>query len=190
MNSNASANAEQTASSEAKAAGAADNFDIEIEDNGHEYDPNQPLKDFNETYPNEDPIPALKKSTNGKEAVSSEDKEMKILALRKKLAQNGYAQRSVLMGERIQTHYVSPMSTENEMSVEDILSEIPEDDLQEVAIVQGRIFMPVNFVQRWILPTLRVRKALSVLKGESFPGGTETAMLYSIFDQSIIDFGR
>jgi hypothetical protein len=78
------------------------------------------------------------------------------------------------------------------MSVEDILSEIPEDDLlvQEVAIVQGRIFMPVNFVQKWILPTLRVRKALSAVKDGSLPGGIETAMLYSIFDQSIIDFGR
>jgi hypothetical protein len=92
MNSNASANAGQTASSEAKAAGAADNFDIEIEGDRYEDDPN--LKDYNEEYPDdEDNVPVLRKRTNGKEAVTSEDKEMKILALREKLAQNGYALR-------------------------------------------------------------------------------------------------
>ncbi len=115
---------------------------------------------------------------------------MKILALRENLAQNGYALRSVLMNEHIQAHYVSPMSTEEEMSVEDILSEIPENDLQEVGIVQGRIFMSSPFVRKWILPTLRVQKALSAVKDGSLPGGIETAMLYSTFDQSIIDFDR
>jgi len=59
-----------------------------------------------------------------------------------------------------------------------------------VAIVQDRIYMPVNFVQKWILPTLRVRKALDAVKDGTLPGGIETALLYSIFDQSIIDFGR
>jgi hypothetical protein len=85
------------------------------------------------------------------------------------------------MDEHIHAHYVSPMATEDEMSVEDILSEIPDEYLlQEVGIVQGRIFMPLPFVQKWILSTLRVRKALSVLKDESLPGGIETDMLYSI----------
>ena len=57
-----------------------------------EYNPESPLKDYNDEYPDEeDPIPALKKSTNGKEAIISEDKEIKKLALREKLAQNGFA---------------------------------------------------------------------------------------------------
>jgi hypothetical protein len=96
----------------------------------------------------------------------------------------------MLMNEQIPAHYVSPMSTEDEMSVEDILAEIPEEDLQGVAIVQGHTYMPLPFARKYILPTLRVRKALSVVKDESLPGGIETAMqlLYSIFDQSIIDF--
>ncbi len=50
--------------------------------------------------------------------------------------------------------------------------------------------MSLPFVRKWILPTLRVQKALSVVKDDSLPGGIKTAMLYSIFDQSIIDFGR
>ncbi len=72
------------------------------------------------------------------------------------------------------------MSTEDEMSVEDMLAEIPEEDLQSVAIVQGHIYMPLPFVRKYILPTLRVHKALSSVKDESLPGGIETAMLYSI----------
>jgi hypothetical protein len=80
------------------------------------------------------------------------------------------------------------MSTEVEMSVEDMLAEIPEEDLKSVAIVQGHIYMPLPFAQRYILPTLRVHKALSSVKDGSLPGGIETAMLYSSFDQSIIDF--
>jgi hypothetical protein len=186
---NASANAGQTTSTEANAASAAQVPDMELDDDydGHDYDPNVPLRDYNEG-DDEDPVPTLKKSTNGKEAVTSEDKEIKKLALREKLAQNGFALRTMLMDEQIPAHYVSPMSTEDEMSVEDILAEIPEEDLQGVAIVQGHIYMPLPFARKYILPTLRVRKALYVIKDESLPGGIETAMLYSIFDQLIIDF--
>jgi hypothetical protein len=74
------------------------------------------------------------------------------------------------------------------MSVEDMPTEIPEEDLQSVAIVQGYIYMPLPFARKYILSTLRVHKALSAVKDGRLPGGIETAMLYSIFDQSIIDF--
>ena len=71
------------------------------------------------------------------------------------------------------------------MSPEDTLSEIPKEDLHEVGMVQRRIFMPASFVQKWIIPTIRARNAL---KDQVFmPGGHETAMLFSIFDQSILD---
>jgi hypothetical protein len=101
----AGTNAGQKASSEAEAPGAADYLDMELEDPDydHEYDPDTPLKDYNEDYPDDDLIPALKKSTNGKEAVSSDDKEIKKLALREKLAQNGFALRTMLMDARIPT---------------------------------------------------------------------------------------
>ena len=181
-----SMDAEQMVSSETEAAVAANNLDIEI-DRSHEtevYKPDSPLTDYNE----DDPIPALKKSNNGKEPVFPNDREIKKLALREKLAQNGFALRTMLMDEQIPAHYVSPMSTEDEMSVEDMLLEIPEEDLQSVAIVQGRMYMPLPFARKYILPTLRVHKALSAVKDGNLPGGIDTAILYSIFDQSIIDF--
>ncbi len=179
----------QLASREAQAAGAANNLDMELENvsSNEEYNPESSLADYNE----DDPIPALRKSTSGKEAVFPDDRENKKLALREKLAKNGFALRTMLMDEQIQAHYVSPMSTEDEMSIEDMLaeiSEIPEGDLQSVAIVQGHIYMPLPFARKYTLPTLRVHKALSSVKDGSLPGGIDTAMLYSIFDQSIIDF--
>jgi hypothetical protein len=124
----ASMEAGQTVSSEAKAAEAVNNLDMELESSpsNEEYNPDSPLRDYNENHPDEeDPTPALKKRTNGKEAEPSEDKEIKKLALREKLAQNGFALRTMLMDEQIQAHYVSPMSTEDEMSVEDMLAKIP-----------------------------------------------------------------
>ena len=80
----AGTNAGQMASSEAKAAGAADFVNMEVEDSndGYEYNSESPLTDYNE----DDPIPALKKSNNGKEAVFPRDRETKKLALREKLA--------------------------------------------------------------------------------------------------------
>jgi hypothetical protein len=72
------------------------------------------------------------------------------------------------------------------MSPEDILSEIPKEDLHEVGMVQRRMFMPASFVQKWIIPTIRARNALNG-QGTQLPRGNETAMLFSIFDQSILD---
>ncbi len=131
-----SMDAEQMPSSEAKAAGAANNLDMEVEDfssggTGREYDPNKELEDYNEYDPNsEDPVPALKKRTNGQEAAYPNDKETKKTALREKLAQNGFALRTILMNEQIPAHYVSPMLTEDEVSVEDILLEMSNEELQ------------------------------------------------------------
>ena len=75
----------QTVSSEAKAAVAASNLDMEIENSssgGTGYE-NEPLVDYNEQDPNgEDPVPALKRRANGQEAVSPNDRETKKIALR------------------------------------------------------------------------------------------------------------
>ncbi len=86
----------------------------------------------------------------------------------------------------MKAHFTSPFSKENTMYPEDILSELPKEELHEVGGVQNRIFMPASFVQKWIIPTIRARNALNG-HGTPLPGGFETAMLFSIFDQSILD---
>ncbi len=158
--------AEQTVSNETKAAVTAENLDMEIEElssgeMGREQDPDKIFVDYNEKdSSNENPRPALKRRANGQEAVSPNDSETKRIALREKLAQNGYALRTVLMDEQLPTHYVSPMLTEDEMSIEDILLEMSYAEIQSVAIMQGHIYMPLSFARKYILPSLRVHKAL------------------------------
>ncbi len=105
------------------------------------------------------------------------------------LANNGFALRSILRSEKVKGHFTSPFSKENEMSPEDILSELPKEELHEVGVVQQRIYMPASFVQKWLIPTIRARNALQG-HGTKLPGGYETAMLFSIFDQSILDLTK
>ena len=97
--------------------------------------------------------------------------------------------RNILRSEQVKSHFTSPFSKENEMSLEDILSEIPKEDLHEVGMVQKRIYMPASFVQKWVIPTIRARNALQD-HGTRLPGGYETAMLFSIFDQSILNLTK
>ncbi len=50
--------------------------------------------------------------------------------------------------------------------------------------------MPASFAQKYILPTVKVRKALKLHADNNLPGGVETAMLFAIFDQSVMDLNR
>jgi hypothetical protein len=109
-----------------------------------------------------------------------------LVALKEMLTKHGHTLRDILRSEKVKAHYVSPFSEENTMSIEDILQEIPKEDLHEVGTVRDRIFMPASFVQKWLIPTIRVRSALKDDDNET-PGGIETAMLFSIFNQSILD---
>ncbi len=86
-------------------------------------------------------------------------------------------------------YFTSPLAMQ-EMSAEDILLEIPTEDTCHCGTIQDRVYMPVSFMQKWVLPTIKVRKALQLLEDKALPGGIETAMLYSIYDQSVMDLTR
>ena len=109
--------------------------------------------------------------------------------VRKRIADNGFALRKTLMGETIKGYYPSPLSME-EMSIADLLSEIPDEDLLFVSSIKDRIYMPAEFFQKWVRPTIRVQKALKQSQDQELPGGMEAAMLASIFDQSVMDFTK
>jgi hypothetical protein len=76
------------------------------------------------------------------------------------------------------------------MSAEDILSEIPIEELHSVGVVKGLLIMPPSFVQKHILPTIRVRDALTRSGIGEVPGGIETAILFSLFNQSVMDWNK
>ena len=159
--------ADQTASVEANAANVAEDVDSSEEDS---------LVDYSEEEQIQAEITRLE----------AEQKLAQQKALKEMLANNGFAYRNILRSEKVKQHFTSPFSKENAMSPEDILLEIPKEDLHEVGLVQRRMYMPASFVQKWIIPTIRARNALNG-QGTQLPGGYETAMLFSIFDQSILD---
>ena len=167
--------ADQTASTEANAASAANNDDKEVVMTGEEDEDTSEvdsLIDFND-----------------EEAVEAAEKAAAQKALKEMLTNNGFTLRNILRSEKVKGHYISPFSKEDEMFIEDILSEIPKEDLHEVGMVQRRIYMPASFVQKWVIPTIRARNALKE-HGTRMPGGIETAMLFSIFDQSILNLTK
>jgi hypothetical protein len=87
------------------------------------------------------------------------ERRMARLALRDQISENGFALRRKLKNESNKGYFPSPLEME-EMSVEDIMTEIPVEDLRYVGSVKDRIYMPALFFQKWVLPTIRVRKAL------------------------------
>ncbi len=113
-------------------------------------------------------------------------REIRRETFRKRLASNGSALRKTLMGKTIKGLYPSPLRLE-EMSIADIMSEIPDEDLPHVGTIQDRVYMTADFFRKWALPTIRVQKALKQSQDQGLPGGMEAAMLASIFDQSVID---
>jgi hypothetical protein len=117
----------------------------------------------------------------------SRQREIRRETLRKRLASNGLALRKTLTGENVKGLYPSPLRME-EMSIVDIMSKIPDEDLPHVGPIQDRVYMTADFFRKWVRPTIRVQKALKQSQDQGLPGGMEAAMLASIFDQSVMNF--
>jgi hypothetical protein len=159
---------DQKALSEADAARAANNDGKEIvmeDEDSSEND--EELIDYNE-----------------QEEIEAARKAAELVALKEMLTSNGHTLREILRSEKVKAYYVSPFSEEDAMSIEDILQEVPKEDLHEVGTVRDRIFVPASFVQKWIIPTIRARNVLKDY-GTKMPGGIENA----VFDFRPIDLG-
>jgi hypothetical protein len=161
--------ADQTVSTEVNAASVANDDDKEVDMDGEE----------DEDTSEADSLLGF----NDEIAVEAAEKAAAKKALKEMLTNNGFR------SEKVKGHYISPFSKEDEMSLEDILLEIPKEDLHEVGMVQRRVYMPAHFVQKWVIPTIRARNALKI-PGARLPGGIEAAMLFSIFDQSVLDITK
>jgi hypothetical protein len=64
--------------------------------------------------------------------------------LREMFASQGKAYRTLLKSEKVKDLFTSTMTVE--MSAEDILSEIPNEELHNVGVVKGLLIMPPGFV--------------------------------------------
>jgi hypothetical protein len=68
-------------------------------------------------------------------------------SLQEQIAATGQGMRRMLVSEPIKSYFASPLAME-EMSIEDIMREIPPEDLQYVGSVKDRVYMSVSFVQK------------------------------------------
>jgi hypothetical protein len=118
---------DHTALTEADAASAANNDGKEIAKNGEEDD---------DSSENDEELMAYNEQNEMEAAI----KATELVALKEMLTTNGRTLREILRSEKVKTHYVSPFSAEDAMSIEDILGEIPKEDLHEVGTVQRRIY--------------------------------------------------
>ncbi len=84
------------------------------------------------------------------EEEQAREREAKRESLREQIAATGQGMRRMLVNEPIRSYFASPLAME-EMSIEDIMREIPSEDLQYVGSVKDRVYMPVSFVQKWVL---------------------------------------
>ncbi len=126
---------------------------------------------------------------NDIEEEQAREREAKRKLLREQIAATGQGMRRMLVSEPIKSYYASPLAME-EMSIEDIMREIPPEDLQNLGSVKDRIYMPASFVQKWVLPTIRVQKALKKSQDGYLFWEMEAAFLASIFDQSVMNFNK
>jgi hypothetical protein len=121
-------------------------------------------------------------------AVEAAAKEDRLKSLRELFATKGKEYRSLLKSEKVKDLFTSPMTFE--ISPEDILSEIPNEELHNVGVVKGLLIMLPSFVQKYILPAIKARKALKQSNDGNLPGGIETAIMFSFFDQSVMDLTK
>ncbi len=107
---------------------------------------------------------------NGVWKEEARQREARRETLRKTIADNGFALQRTLMGETVKGYYPSPLTIE-EMSIADVMSEIPDEDLPYVGSIKDRIFIPAEFFQKWVRLTIRVQKALKQSQHQGLSAG-------------------
>jgi hypothetical protein len=101
---------------------------------------------------------------------------------------NGYKMRMKVWADPAQSFRPTAMTAPTKTLAE-ILQTIPLEDAEQISEFQGLIYMPEQFMQKYLLPTMQIRTLLEteneVARGEQpLPGGPETAIMYSLYHQA------
>jgi hypothetical protein len=107
--------------------------------------------------------------------------------LSNRLSENGYRMRMKVWSDPTQAF--RPMSmTAPTKSLAEIPQSIPLEDAAQVSEFQGLVYMPEQFLEKYLLPTMQIRKLLEteseLNRGDQpLPGGPETAIMYALYHQ-------
>jgi hypothetical protein len=110
-------------------------------------------------------------------------------ALSEVLIENGFKLRQRISRDNVQVSITVPMTAPTR-PLEELLSLIPREDAEQIGSYHGQIFMPQHFLEKFMLPTMQLKKILEEEGNQApeewglVPGGPETAMMYSIVRQS------
>ncbi len=101
---------------------------------------------------------------------------------------NGSKMRQIINRDPVQSRRAISMKAATR-SLEEMLEEIPLEDAEQVSTFQGQVYMPESFLEKYLLPTMQLRKCLEneaapSESDQTLPGGIKTAMMYSMFNQT------
>ena len=72
------------------------------------------------------------------------------------------------------------------LTLAEMLRDIPQNDREQFhELGEGFVYMPLNIMEKYLYPTLRLMQFLHRNKGERLPAGVDTMMAYSFFQQGM-----
>ena len=122
------------------------------------------------------------------ELLRIEQTQREFAALSEKLAENGFKMRMKVYADPEQSYKYITMKPPNR-SLAEILQLVPFEDAAQISEFQGLVYMPQQFLEKYLLPTMQIRKLLETENipdqgKQPLPGGPETAIMYSLYRQS------
>ena len=122
------------------------------------------------------------------ELVRIERAQREFEALCNKLSDNGFKMRIKVYADPEQSYKYMSMKAPNR-SLAEILQLVPLEDAAQISEFQGLVYMPEQFLEKYLLPTMQIRKLLETENipdqgTQPLPGGPETAIMYSLYRQS------
>ena len=72
------------------------------------------------------------------------------------------------------------------LTLAEMLRDIPQNDREQFhELGEGFVYMPLNIMEKYLYPTLRLMQFLHRNAGERLPAGVDTMMAYSFFQQGM-----
>ncbi len=111
---------------------------------------------------------------------SENETHSKARRLEEEMVEEGLRIRQLICRDLVQTHKSISMQAPTRTLTE-ILQLVPEEDARQVSQFQGLVYMPKHFLEKYLLPTMQLRRTLEredkdkdEEEFDSLPGGRET----------------
>ena len=116
-----------------------------------------------------------------------EHKQKDFDILSKRLEDNGWQLRLKIFADPLQSNLAISMNPSTRTLAE-ILQLVPLEDAEQISEFNDSVYMPLHFLEKYLLPSMQLRKLLEAKdltsEEEPLPGGPETAILYSLYHQT------